>query len=462
MSFLTQITPAPSIRPMFNLGCLMDIPTGTYELGQYGESILNAGLAHITGVGGRGNTFKSTISDFMILRVLDRYLAEALKYDTELSATLARLAKLSWFAEDKLLTYDMSSGERMVITDRAIMNGTEFFEKMKEATKYREKPTKDMMATTPFMTRDKKLISIIIPLLAFIDSLSQFSSANVLKIQDDGGIGDSSRNIEALRDAGAKAQMLKELPTLTAKVGMYMIMTAHMGDDLALDPYAPPQKKLGFLKNKIKFKGVPENFTFLTNNCWVAHNASVMANQSTKAPQFPRDGEDDLKGDTDLMSVMLQLVRGKFGMSGMTHEIVVSQSDGVHPGLTEFLYLQSHDRFGITGNDRSYALDFCPDVTLSRTTVRGKIDTDARVRRALNIQADILQMSHYWTHLPKGLLVPPKVLFEDLKAKGYDMDRLLATRPYWTFNNDKHPVPFLSTMDLLRMRTGEYKPYWWD
>jgi len=460
MSFLSSVTPAPFLRPMFNLGSPFDIPTGHYEVGKYGESILNAGLAYITGVGGRGNTFKSTIAEFMLLIILDHLMGEMLKYDTEVNTSLRRTQKLMWFAEQLLKDYDVETGDRIKLTDKTIYDGTQFWSLLKDGTAYRSKFPKELMGVTPFRNRDGNLIEMLMPLLAFIDSLSQFAAANVEKIQDGNGIGDSSRNTEALRDAGAKTQMLMELPAVTAKNGVHVMMTAHMGDDLALDPYAPPQKKLAFLKNKLKFKGVPEKFTFLTQNCWVTHHATPLINQTTKAPEYPRDSEDDLKGDTDLMSVMIQLVRGKYGQSGMTHEVVVSQSDGVHQGLTEFLYLKTHDRFGIGGNDRNYYLELLPDVNLSRTTIRGKIDSNYKLRRALQITSEILQMSHYWTHLPKGLLCTPKQLFDDLKAKGYDWDVLLMTRGWWTFNNDKHEIPFLSTMDLLNMRAGTYKPYW--
>ena len=58
------------------------------------------------------------------------------------------------------------------------------------------------------------------------------------------------------------------------------------------------------------------------------------------------------------------------------------------------------------------------------------------------------------------LLCTPLELYEDLKKLGYDWDQLLNTRGWWTVNNDKHPVPFLSTYDLLMMRKEKYKPYW--
>ena len=54
----------------------------------------------------------------------------------------------------------------------------------------------------------------------------------------------------------------------------------------------------------------------------------------------------------------------------------------------------------------------------------------------------------------------PAELYEDLKKKGYDWNILLNTRGWWTIENDKHLIPFLSTRDLLNMRAGTYHPYW--
>lgn len=46
---------------------------------------------------------------------------------------------------------------------------------------------------------------------------------------------------------------------------------------------------------------------------------------------------------------------------------------------------------------------------------------------------------------------------------GYDWDLILnGTRGYWMCEEDEHLTDkkFLSTYDLLRMRKGQYKPYW--
>ena len=458
--FMKDLRPAPALRPMMNIGCLFDIPTGRYYLGKYGESILNGGIAHLTGIGGRGNTFKSTIMFFMILRALERYAQSVGHvYDTEMSLTLARLQELCEYGAPSLFVEGLEESQRLSLTDKTVYDGTEWFDMLKTATKERAKHPKDQMGVTPFLDKEGKAISYLFPFLVGVDSLSLFNTANVVRIQQENDIGDSGRNTEALRDGGAKTQFVSELPTMTARNGIYMLLSAHMGDEFQLDPRATPQKKLAFLKQNVKFKNTPEKFTFLMNNCWWSVTASPMMTDD-KVPEFPRDKDDSMKGDTDLMRVQITQLRGKNGPTGMALTLVVSQSEGVLPSLSEFLYIKENGRYGFEGNLQNFSLALLPDVNLSRTTVRRKINENARLRRALEIQSEMLQMEQYWHDVPAALQCTPKQLYDDLKAKGYNWDQLLDTRGYWVFDNDKHPVPFLSTMDLMNMRAGLYHPYW--
>lgn len=464
MSISDYFVKAPTIRPMLNIGCLMDIPTGQYLIGKYGESILNGGLNHITGVGGRGNMYKSTLAHFMELIALNRYLsAEGVVYDTEVSLTVDRLHHLAkWMSNIGGL--DLSELGRLILTDKTVEVGNKWFDKLRNYMSVRRKESKKYMLTTPFVDKNGVQMKSFNPLLVEVDSLSQMDIEAVEKMYDKNEVGDSGLNTEALKGAAAKSQMLGQLPGLTGASGTYLIMTAHMGDEHQLDPYAPPAKKLTFLKGKIKFKRVPENFTFLTNNCWYCSGAAMLINQSTKAPEFPRNKDDDLKGDTDLMVITIQNLRGKTGPTGLPFDLVVSQRDGVQVSLTEFYYIKSFDRYGLGGHDKSYYLELVPDINLSRTTVRKKINENAKLRRALEITSEMCQMKNLWHHLPEGLLVSPKELYEKISALGYDWDVLLDTRGYWMFDEDitSETKPFLSTMDLLNMVAGKYKPYWYQ
>lgn len=461
MSFDKFFQAAPKIRPLLNLGCLMDIPTGKYHIGKHGESILNGGLSYVTGIGGRGNSFKSAIAHYMMLCIISRYVRAAGQFhDTETSLTIMRLLQLA-MSHPNIMGVDLEAEGRIHLSDNTVMSGNEWFAKLKEFGEEKQKNAKDWLATTPFVDeKTGQLIKALYPTLSELDSLSMLQTDSVEAIYDKNQIGESGANTDALRGSAAKSQMLMQMPTLTGKSAIHCIMTAHVGDDIPLDPYAPNVKKLTFLKGKAKFKHVPEKFTFLTNNLWYVLGVQVLQNKGTKAPEFPRDPSDNMEGDTDLQIIQLQNLRAKSGPTGMPFELIVSQSEGVLASLSEFWYIKSFDRFGLGGNDRNYFLELVPDINLSRTTIRGKINEHAKLRRALEISSEMCQMKNLWDD-PDGLFCSPKELYDDLKALGYDWDVLLNTRGYWVFEEDaEQALPFLSTMDLLRMRKGLYHPWW--
>lgn len=238
-----------------------------------------------------------------------------------------------------------------------------------------------------------------------------------------------------------------------------MLLTAHIGKDIPMDPRAAPIKKLQFLKNGDKIKGVTDKFMFLTSVCWQCSSAIPFTNDTTKAPEYPRSTEDDMKGDTDLNIVTLTILRNKNGVTGGTIQLLVSQREGVLPSLSEFHYIKTNGRYGIDGTLQHYYLELLPDVKVSRTTIRAKIEENPMLRRALNITAELCQMDLYHEY-DHGFICTPKQLYTDLIAKGYDWNVLLNTRGWYTANNDKHKIPFLSTYDLCAMRAGTYHPYW--
>lgn len=469
-SFSGHVKAAPQIRPLLNVGCLMDIPTGQYVKGVHGEMILNGGQALVTGIGGRGNTYKSTIAHYLQLVILDRYAsAHENIYDTEMSLGERRIRDLSVHLP-RLRNQNLVDNQRLVISDSTVMSGNVWFESIKNFAKVKRDQEKHTLKTTPFPAREGGLIKAYIPSLAMADSLSRMNIDAVDAILDKNNIGDSGNNVEALRASHAKNQMLIQLPVLTAENGIYMTFTAHVDDELKLDPYAPSQQKLSFLKNGLKFKYVSNQFSFLMNNLWFCFSASPLKNASTKAAEYPRSPNDNDKTNNDLMVVTLQNLRGKYGPSGTPFELLVSQSEGVLVGLSEFNYIKQYDRFGLGGNLQNYYLDLLPEVTLSRTTVRSKIAENPMLKRALEFTSEMCQMYNLWHHLPAIKVRSPKEVYEIIKAKGYDWNVLLTqTRGYWIYEEDAadEPLKFLSTMDLLNMcldkdHPDHYHPWWYD
>jgi hypothetical protein len=460
--------PAPSVKIMLNIGACLDIPTGFYVKGKHGESILLGGLGALTGITGRGNMFKSTIMHYMMLSAADRLMATAetsmSTYDTEINIHEERLRQLT----DQFTSFtgkDIITDGTWVITDRTVYHGNDWYEKLKSYLKENKKQgDSSIMYETPFMERDgKTLMKTIIPTFSEVDSFSRFETEDVARMQDENALGESGGNTIHMRQGLAKMRFLMEVPGLAGTHNHFMLLSAHLGQDTAIasGPYAaPPPKKLQHMKMGEKIKGVTDQFFFLTNNFWMANSVTPLVNQGTKGPEYPKSSDNNAAGDLDLNLVSLKQLRSKSGPSGNTIEIIVSQTEGVLPGLTEFNYIKDSGRFGLNGSLQNYALDIYPECKLSRTTVRGKLDKDLKLRRAMNITSELCQIQEYFKAQSEYFCAPAE-LYKDLKELGYDWDMILSqTRGWWTVNNETHPLKFLSTMDLLRMRKGEYKPYW--
>ena len=469
MSLHQDFNTSSSVKYSFNVGCLLDIPTGHYLKGAHGESILNGGLGFLTGVVGVGNSFKSTILHYLALSALNKILYSTESslgtYDTEININEQRLRSLAdsfEFLKDKNI---IDSGV-WSITDKTVYYANEWYTELKKFLTRKQKEATSNMVETPFLGRDGVTkMKMLAPTFSEIDSFSEFETADIADIQDNNELGSAGGNMMHARLGLAKTRFLMELPTLAGRNSHYILLTAHLGQEMnmAASPYsAPPPKKLGYLPQGIKIKGVSDKFFFLMTNVWHAYKSTPLINQKTKEPEYPSELDASKSDAQDLHLVSLRQLRSKNGPSGIVIEIIVSQREGVLPSLSEFHYLKSCERFGLSGTLIHYHLDLLPDVALTRTTVREKIKELPELRRALNITAELCQMTYLWPKLDDDLICTPKELYDDLKAMGYDWNVLYNTRGWWTFNNDKQDIPFLSTMDLLRLRKGLYSVFWMD
>ena len=454
---------------LYNIGALMDIPTGTVVTGSKGESIVNGGLGAISGIVGAGNNYKSTILHYMMLAAAEKVLithdTAMLTYDTEINISLDRLENLA--SNFKKLPEDIITGEnaKWATTDKSLEPANVWAMSLNEYVKNKQKDKSLIVEYNAFKDPYNKGC-IKAPLTTFveIDSLTEFEPESTTEMLTK-DLDSSDTNTFAMRQGLFKTKFLSQLPRLSTDSNTNFLLTAHIGEkiDMATGPakYNQPTKKLQFLKGGDAIKGVTSKFFFLLNNAWFAHTASVLKNQGTKKPEYPLRGDDEV--DTDLNTVKLTMLRSKSGPSGYTIELVVSQSGGVLPTLTEFHHIKNNGRFGLEGSNISYNMILYPDVKLGRTTVRRKIDADPKLRRAINITSELLQAISFYPWLTnEGLNCTPKELYDDLIALGYDWDVLLNTRGYWLIDNytDKD-LPFLSVIDLLKMRKGIYKPYWY-
>lgn len=474
MGINSVIETTPSIKPLFNMGCLMDIPncSGGYTRGRYGESILNGGLASFEGIGGRPNMHKSTFMHFRSLRLIDRYpTTEGSNLDTEYSQTSGRFNLLSkYHPRLQKIGFDFEDPDQtlLTITDGRKYRGDDYWEAVKDYAKTKEKD-KDQKLTLPMVTRNGKSFTVLKSDIIAIDSFSRMGTKSLDKIIDNNDVGSNSMQTFGARDSGVKAQMLIQISDYALRTGLVVQLSAHVDDEVNLEMFPTQSKKLAFLKNGLKFKYVSNQFAFLPNNLWYVYSANPYNNQTTKEAEYPRDNKDHNK--TDLMRMFIQNLRGKFGSSGAPMELMVSQRDGIMPSLSEYHHLRktkdkpSDPGFGLTGNAVTAALTLYPDVKFTRKSIREKTEEHPALIRGFEITSEIAQMKELWYHLPlKYKEWTMEDIYNRLVELGYDIEHLLTrTRGFWTHVESEHHFdPFLSTWDIFLICEDRYYPYWYD
>lgn len=451
----------PTFRPAINLGALLDIPTGKYEQGKHGEMIMNGGLSSLTGIASRPNNFKTALAIYM-LAAARRAMpgCSAIAYDTEgtLNGT-TRLDALSK-AMPEISHIDWENDEQYMFTDLSRYSGDEFFTLFRTVVGEKTKNEKLYMRTSPFIGIDGENKKMLYPSIGLIDSFSKFIISEIQETYEKHAIGSAKLNTTDMSNGKAKKQLFNQLPQICAKTGTYAILTAHVGDVINMEMFPTDKRNLTGMKRDTVILGVSGGFYSLPNNVWDIIGNKPLLNKD-KMPVYPLDNATAMAGDSDLRQIELKNLRGKSGISDIPFIILFSQTEGMLPALSEFHYCKDRD-YGFNGNQQNYQLALVPDINLSRTTIRAKLDATPALRRATEIQSEMLQLIEFqrWSLEDVG---EPKGLYSDLKAMGYDWDYLLNhTRGYWICEEDEPLVEkkFLSTYDLIRMRKGLYKPYW--
>lgn len=451
----------PYFRPAINIGCMLDIPTGKYQEGKHGEMIMDGGLGPLTGITSRPNNFKTALAIFMmamVRRCLPK--VEGISYDSE--GTLEPVHRLTVMSQHfaELRTIDWANDTQFAFTDLSRYSGDEFFKLFRDVLREKEKNAKQYNMVTPFVDIHGKNKDTLYPSVGLIDSFTHMQVTVVEAMYDKNTIGSSGNNTDNMALGKAKTQLFNQLPQLCARSLLYQILTAHTTDVINMEMFPTDKRRLSHMKQNTTIKGVGPGFSSLPNNAWSIEKNNVLQNRD-KTPLYPRDNSTAMEGDTDLKILEIINLRGKGGITGQPIRIIVSQTEGIRSDLTDFHYCKENN-WGIGGNIQNYYLELKPDVKLSRTVVNKKLAEDKALKRAAEIQSELLQLIQYqrWT---AEQVCDPKTLYEDLTKMGYDWEFILNnTRNWWVPVEDdaKHPLKFLSTYDLLRMRTGEYKPYW--
>ena len=342
---------AERIVPHYNIGGIIDVILGSITYGPDGEGIFNSGAGTINSVIGPQNSFKTALLMFIFYTVMSRYGCSQLVYDTENSLTYTRLKKITdEFPELADLDYDSPElMEHIRLIYGSSIYGDELFEIVKEQVALRVKNKKEKHLTTPFSTFGGGLVTVPPIVQLLIDSISQMKiSAVESNIVDKVAAGDSKANTQFMKEAAGKAQILTQLPNVTARGGIMVGMVAHVGKKIEMDQYAPKDARLTYSRRGGTVKGVTEKFEFLNTNLFEIFSAAPLFNSSSdKTAKYPRSEYDKEDGSVDLMHLKMVNTRNKNGPSGINFNLIVSQSRGFNMPLTNFFFCK--ERGNVSG-----------------------------------------------------------------------------------------------------------------
>lgn len=456
--------PAPPFFPMPNTGTVLDVSAGSWQPGHRGQTVMNGGVCPFSCIAAMPNMFKSVLAAGMGGCVLRAFRGSFLHaHDAETTMSRERTEAMARAAMDIGIgkyraPEDLISDGRMAITSSVDYDGTELFSLIKEYARKRLKEEKKIKLEL-INTVTNEPYEYYVPIVEFWDSLSALKCENVVEMLDESDVGTKDLNMLAMRVNSGKSQIVDQAPDLTAKHGIYLIVTSHVGERYQLDPRTPNVKTLKWMKgDNIKLKRVPENLSFHTGNCYVITHLSPMVDKGEA--MFPYSPGDELKA-TDLVEIQVVNMRGKYGPSGIPLSIVCSQREGWLTYMSNFVYLRTN-KYGINGQGgQHFALALTPEYKMQRTTVRQKFRESFKAQRAALILVEM-----HWCFTQRNDIDPiykcePTQLYDEIKNMGYDWDLLLETRFWFGPIDEGQDVPYLSTMDLLKMRVNQYHPYWY-
>jgi hypothetical protein len=470
-----QKVPQVEYIPLFNTGCMFDIPTGSYFIGEYGQSILSGGLGDVNSITGIGNSFKSTLAECIKLAIVDKLIqTDDITFDSENVLGYGRKQELasrykSFKGHDLTNPHDQLR-ERFTITSMSsidengkIQYGDRFHDKVSKYAREIHENKKNVYYTTPFSIGGN-FVKLRLPTIISYDSFSKmkFSSIEEGKVKDN-KVGDTELNTLNLDEGRFKTQINNTMPGLARLGELRFIMTAHTQKETKIGgKFDADKQKLTYGKHGYDIKGCGTAFIQINEiildiqSCKKFNNDTV--NTGVKYPLVESDRSEHC---TDLNLLTVMIARNKNGGTGTILKFIVSQREGLLQHLSMFLSLIDN-KFGFNAKGNTQTLSLLPEVTVQRTTVRGIIDNSHKVQRALEFTSMLLQMYYLFTPEANKYWCTPEELYTDIKTLGYDWDFILEnTREHWVFKEeDNNNLPQLTIMDLLRMRAGVYTPYW--
>lgn len=453
--------------PYYNTRTPLDIAVGQFLRGTKNEWILDGGAAPTNGVSGRSGYYKSTTVDKFCMDLLEIYPgSEYLKMDTEITST----------SKERFKRLDNGRGidieERVHLTNKGELSFAEYVALIKKIGEEKLKHAADYTVETPFLdTRTGKPLRILVPTFSSLDSISNLRADTTVEALT-AGLETKSNNTIDMRDGAIKTRLMDMFINWAYKYSMCFWVTAHVVQQVDIDPKNPTVKQNQWFKRDEKISSAGKNFLYLPNQSYQIVKPHPLLD-SDKNPEYPAPGDDCSSIElqrVEINRIDLKVIRGKNNVTGTVIPFVMSQHLGILSDLSYYEYLKELDKglklksgetgpSGFTMRGYNRVSPLLPDININRRNIRSLCESDYKVNRALEIMFQFAWITRYWNLRAYPFDIPTtleKFVEGVNQSSRIVIDDILTSRGWWTYDKTEKR-PYMSIMDVFEL-IGEKEP----
>lgn len=455
-------------RVYINTGGPLDIINGKFIPTVDGGYALSGGLGLTTAVIAEANKFKSTLLNGSLINGMARFPESQLflndsEYSTIDKSRLANMSNLYLDEPEKRLEHTRDLQTRMSIYDPTSPESESldgWFDFMKTIRDEKIKRYKDLEVETEILDPDTmQPYRMLLPTFVGIDSWTEAAvrQLNVKNEEFDADTEMSKQRTINMEESWQKARLMRQLPSICAKGGIYVGMTGHLGKKLALG-MTPNKKDMQYMGQDEGVKSMGNKFYFLMSSIFKITNTQALVDKANKMESdYPSD--EHVSG-TELQRLMVTLIRCKNAPSGSQTNLVSSQRFGIMTALSYYDFLRESKYYGL-GSPNKVRNPLLGDLNIGRTKIFNE-SKSYKVGRALELTYQLFMIQSTWTLMgqPVDYSIPLEVFAEKLDRSSYATDDILNSRGWWTYKGAKVDREFLTLPDILAILTDTYKPKW--
>lgn len=455
-------------RVYINTGGPLDITNGKFIPTVEGGWVLSGGLGLTTAVIAEANKFKSTLLNGSLINGMARFPDSQLflndsEYSTIDKSRLANMSNLHLDEPDKRIAHTQDLQTRMNIYDPTSPESESldgWFDFMKTIRDEKVKNYKDWEVETEILDPDTmKPYRMLLPTFVGIDSWTEAAvrQLNVKNEEFDADTEMSKQRTINMEESWQKARLMRQLPSICAKGGLYVGMTGHLGKKLALG-MTPNKKDMQYMGQDEAVKSMGNKFYFLMSSIFKITNTQALVDKANKMESdYP---SDDHVAGTELQRLMITLVRCKNAPSGSQTNLVSSQRFGIMTALSYYDFLRESKYYGL-GSPNKVRNPLLGELNIGRTKIFNE-SKNYKVGRALELTYQMFMIQSTWTLMgqPVDYSIPLEVFAEKLDKSSYATDDILNSRGWWTYKGAKVDRELLTLPDILAILTDTYKPKW--